>query len=108
MKKLVRIFNLIWFNKEALIWIIALILLAADNPGSHHYTLCPFHHAGLAICPGCGLGRSVTLFLHGNVVESLQMHPMGIPAVLILVYRSARLILRKENKKSLHKIYSYA
>lgn len=103
-----RFLKLVWHNREAVIWITALLLLAVDDPGAHHYTLCPFHNAGLNICPGCGLGRSITLFFHGEITTSLQTHPLGIAAVFMLTYRAVKLILRPENRTALIKNHNYA
>jgi len=33
-----------------------------------HLTLCPLALAGFHWCPGCGVGRSMILALHGQVV----------------------------------------
>jgi hypothetical protein len=42
---------------------------------------------GFKYCPGCGLGHSISYFLHGEVTRSLQTHPLGIIATVILVSR---------------------
>lgn len=76
---------------ELIIWTTALILLALDEPQkSHvqnHFTFCPLANLGVSWCPGCGLGRSITNLLHGNIKESIEQHWFGIPALLILLYR---------------------
>jgi hypothetical protein len=84
---------LIRFPVEAVIWLGALIALACINPEVHtHFTLCPLNNLGIDWCPGCGLGRAVSLLFHGEVVRSFQMHPLGIFAVAVLLYRSLCLI----------------
>ena len=76
---------------ELIFWIAALVLLAAAEPvppqDVNHFTFCPLASMGLSWCPGCGLGRSVTHLLHGNIMESIRFHWLGIPAVLIIGYR---------------------
>jgi len=76
---------------ELILWVAALILLGTSQPAvSHerkHFTFCPLANMGLSWCPGCGLGRSVTHLLHGNIMESIRFHWLGIPAVLIIGYR---------------------
>jgi hypothetical protein len=42
---------------------------------------------GFNWCPGCGLGRSLSHLLHGELRQSIQMHWFGIPALLVLLYR---------------------
>ena len=87
---------------ELILWVSALILLGTARPALHHeekhFTFCPLANMGLSWCPGCGLGRSVTHFLHGNVLESIRFHWLGIPAVLIIGYRIIVLV-RYEMKK---------
>lgn len=68
-------------------WVVALVLLYFANPAEYHHTLCPLGAAGFSWCPGCGLGRSITLLMHGDVLGSLQMHMMGIPVFSVLLYR---------------------
>jgi hypothetical protein len=75
------------FPPEALVWFIGLISLAWLTPGPNHFTICPFNHLGLDFCPGCGLGTSVSYFLHGEVSASLDAHPLGIIAFFILLFR---------------------
>jgi|GEM_PF-198648 len=76
---------------ELIFWITALALLAIAEPRDHtqvnHFSFCPLANLGLSWCPGCGLGRSITQFFHGNLKESIHQHWLGIPAVLIISYR---------------------
>jgi hypothetical protein len=75
-------------NLEALVWIAALLFLAFTHPdGSSHSSLCIFKDLGFKYCPGCGLGHSISYFLHGDVTRSLQTHPLGIFATVVLVSR---------------------
>ncbi len=75
-------------NLEAFVW-IAVIIYFAISPlaKAGHFTICPLSLAGFQHCPGCGLGRSIVLFLHGNVSESIAMHPLGIFALSIFIVR---------------------
>lgn len=75
-------------NFEAFIWIAAIIFFAL-SPVNHseHFTICPLSLAGFEHCPGCGLGRSLILLLHGNVSESMSMHPLAIPALALFTAR---------------------
>lgn len=75
-------------NIEALCWIAGLIFLAAIDPyASQHLSFCPLHNLGFDFCPGCGLGRSISLLFHGDVGGSFRAHPLGIPALVILLAR---------------------
>ena len=75
---------------EALIWVAALSALAMST-NEAHFTICPLKNAGVDFCPGCGLGRSISLFFHGEILASLQSHPLGIFAVIILSFRVVNL-----------------
>lgn len=75
---------------EALIWICGLSALAMWS-GETHFTLCPLKNAGLDICPGCGLGRSIALLFHGEFAASLRAHPLGLFAVIVLSFRIVNL-----------------
>jgi hypothetical protein len=88
--------NWLWHKKEALIWIGALIFLAASDPERHHNTLCPFDNLGFHYCPGCGLGRSVGFFFRLDLESSFFSHPLGIPAVLLLLYRSIKIFIKSK------------
>lgn len=73
---------------EAIIWMIGLLALALYDPAhQEHASLCIFNNIGFTYCPGCGLGRSISLLFHGDPVASFQAHPLGIIAVAILSHR---------------------
>ena len=81
-----------FFPLEAFIWSLALIVLAIYNPlTDQHMSFCIFKIFGFNYCPGCGLGRSISFLLHGDIGNSLKMHPLGIPALLILLFRIVNL-----------------
>ncbi len=81
---------------EALIWAGALVYLGFHDPTAEaQFTFCPLKNLGFDFCPGCGLGRSISYFLHGYPSLSFQIHPLGIPATFILAARSAALIIRR-------------
>lgn len=76
------------YNLEAFVWMAAIIAFAlSPAQSSGHLTICPLSLAGFEHCPGCGLGRAMILVLHGNVIESINMHPLAIPALTFLVIR---------------------
>ena len=83
-----NIVRLLWQRKEALIWMGALFILAVSNPAEHHYSLCPLDNLGFSYCPGCGLGRSIGYLFRLDFESSFYSHPLGIPATLMLIYRS--------------------
>ena len=35
-------------------------------------------------CPGCGIQRSISLLLQGNVIDSFLMYPALIPIIFLL------------------------
>jgi hypothetical protein len=79
-----------YFNKyfELAFWIIALIALAFTNPaGPPHFSLCPFKALGITWCPGCGIGHSISWLFHGSINNSWHAHWLGVPALVIILYR---------------------
>lgn len=78
---------------EAWAWAAGLVWLAMADPlASTAPALCLFRWAGVTWCPGCGLGRSVALLLHGDWRASLWTHPLGAVAVPVLGCRIVTLI----------------
>ena len=71
---------------ELVVWVTGLLFLAVAEPDGH-FTLCPLKNAGWNICPGCGLGHSVSLLFKGEFAASVEAHPLGIFAVIILSFR---------------------
>jgi hypothetical protein len=83
-----RIGKFLVHNLEAFIWLAVIIYFAASPVQfGNHFTNCPLSLAGFEHCPGCGLGRSMVLLLHGRVAESISMHPLGIFALGLFTVR---------------------
>lgn len=77
---------------EALMWSAGLVYLVTINPYQvQKFTLCPFHNLGISFCPGCGLGRSIAFLFHGDLINSLSAHPLGIIALIIITSRIIKL-----------------
>lgn len=91
---LVFLFHII--RSEIFIWSAALIYLAIfNNPQAVHFSICPLNHLGIEFCPGCGLGNSISWLFHGDLTGSINAHPFGIPAVIILLNRIFTLAKQK-------------
>jgi hypothetical protein len=92
--------------KEAAIWLAALGYFALSTPQlEQHLTVCAFNWLGFTHCLGCGIGRSIGFFMHGDVASSWQMHYLGIPVTLFLLYRSGFIIFNnyiKTTKPNYH------
>jgi hypothetical protein len=83
---------------EALFWLAAFIYLSLINPYTpKHLDLCLFSLVGIENCPGCGLGKSISMIFHGDFIGSFNSHPLGIPAILLIVKRIYKLIKNKIN-----------
>jgi hypothetical protein len=88
MRKDLHLVKFLVHNLEAFIWIAAILYFAVSPlPSGEHFTICPLSLAGFEHCPGCGLGRSLILLLHGHVNESFTMHPLALFALIVLVLR---------------------
>ncbi|WP_226389239.1 DUF2752 domain-containing protein [Penaeicola halotolerans] len=94
MEKSVDQLNRKVFPLEAVFWTIALISLALFTPSeASHFSLCPIDRLGFDFCPGCGLGRSMAWAFKGEFARSFSQHWLGIPAILLLIYRIFQLIV---------------
>lgn len=72
---------------------MAIMALGLFNPTSgSHFSLCPLKLLGFNWCPGCGIGHAIAYLLHGDIGNSLKAHWLGIPALLIILYRICNLI----------------
>jgi hypothetical protein len=65
---------------EAILWI------ASD------YSLCLLKNLGFIHCPGCNIGHAIAFAMHGQIHQSIAMHWLGIPAVLVLTSRIITLL----------------
>jgi len=85
---------------ELIFWIgsIAAILLL-DPQGGSHLSLCPLNQLGIDWCPGCGLGRSMSLLARGELQASWDMHPLALLAYVVIISRIWQLI---KNLKTTH------
>lgn len=87
------------FPLEAIIWFSGLVILACADPVQDaHISLCPIAYLGYDFCPGCGLGRSITLLFHGSLDSSLRTHPLGIIAAGMLIQRTVQLTNNHRNR----------
>ena len=92
-KNIIKVVN---DNLEAIMWSVALIYLMFINPYElNHFSFCLFNIIGIDFCPGCGIGRSISMIYHGDVLGSLKMHPLGIFALTMIFYRIISLLQRK-------------
>ncbi len=79
---------------EAVLWIAGLLYLYMVNPyETQHYTFCAFKLMGIDDCPGCGLGNSISMILHGDPSSSFHSHPLGIFALTVISFRIFTLLL---------------
>ncbi|MCF8365499.1 MAG: DUF2752 domain-containing protein [Bacteroidales bacterium] len=92
MKNTLHIAGFIYQHLELIIWVVIIILLFLPLPAEQHFTLCPLKNMGFDYCPGCGLGRSCNMAMHGKIIESLTMHPFGIFAIIVILFRIYSLI----------------
>ncbi|MDO6438686.1 DUF2752 domain-containing protein [Cyclobacterium sp. 1_MG-2023] len=85
---------------ELILWTIALLgLYTAGAETSHSFSLCPLDSLGFTWCPGCGIGRSIHYFMHGDFTTSWAFHPLGGFAFLVIILRIIELIKLNLNKK---------
>lgn len=89
---------------EWLILTIGLLVIALHNPYNDSASLCIIDRMGFTFCPGCGLGKSIALLFRGQLYASFEAHLLGIPAVLILIYRIIFIFRRNFTIKKLNQL----
>ncbi|WP_245868969.1 DUF2752 domain-containing protein [Pontibacter ramchanderi] len=88
---------------EAGAWVLGLVLLAVMEPaGDHLFSLCPLSWIWPDGCPGCGLGHSIAYLFRGEWTSSWRAHPLGLPALLLLSWRVAKLSAQSRKLYLLH------
>lgn len=92
---------------ELIVWVGAITIFSVSYPKTiNHFTLCPIENLGFLWCPGCGLGRSISYLLHGDLKLSVEQHWFGIPAFCILIFRIVQLFKKFAlNLMSINKLY---
>ncbi|MBX2971496.1 MAG: DUF2752 domain-containing protein [Flavobacteriales bacterium] len=73
-------------TSERMAWSVGLLVLFFGH-GDEGPTLCLFHWMGLTSCWGCGIGHALHDAMHLEFSASMEHHPLGIPILLILLYR---------------------
>lgn len=86
---------------ELIFWIGALVgIFLIDPYGPQHFTLCPLDNLGFNWCPGCGLGRAMSLLTKGDLKASWSMHPLAMFAFAVIVFRIIQLIRNIKTTKN--------
>lgn len=81
--------------REAYLWAAGLLAMATMDPtGEPLIGLCPLDALGFGFCPGCGLGHAIAYLARGELAASFHAHPLGGPAVLLLLHHITRLVQR--------------
>ena len=105
LNKIVKILKQI--DLEAFFWLTAFAYLAFINPYSpKDLDLCLFSLAGIENCPGCGLGKSISMVFHGDFTSSFNAHPLGIPAIILIVKRIYTIIKNRIQLSKIMEVYS--
>ncbi len=75
----VRSFPTAFIGLTGILALSALLPLpGADGRIAHLPSLCPFYALTGLPCPGCGLTRSFVCLGHGQFLQSLHWHPLGL------------------------------
>lgn len=92
---------------EAVFWLSAFVYLTVINPYTpKHLDFCLFSLVGIDNCPGCGLGKSISMVFHGDFAGSFNAHPLGIPAIILILKRIYKLINNKINLTKTMEVYN--
>ncbi|MEO8150943.1 MAG: DUF2752 domain-containing protein [Bacteroidia bacterium] len=72
---------------ELIIWIASLTFLYFNNPYVEQSSFCILKLLGFSWCPGCGIGHSISLLMHGEFQASFKAHWLGAFAFVVLLQR---------------------
>jgi hypothetical protein len=76
--------------KEPLIWFLALVVLYFIYPVSPgDFSICIYKYLGWENCWGCGIGKSLSCAMHGELTESFEYHTLGIFILPLMMSRIA-------------------
>jgi hypothetical protein len=59
-----------------------LVMIGVFDPQQYPFPKCPFRSLTGWLCPGCGSQRAMHQLLHGQVVESLRLNLLLLPALM--------------------------
>lgn len=63
------------------------------------YPGCPIYRLTGWYCPSCGGTRALKALAHGQVADSLRLHPLALPAVVFTAVYLVALLLNKLSGK---------
>lgn len=100
MVKFKESFGHIFFLHFEWIALAGMLIMAATIDPESASLFCPIDWAGIENCPGEGIGRSMSSAMRGDFYRSFELHPAGIPAVLILMTRVGTILNRNRKMKN--------
>ena len=74
---------------------VVLLLIPPGSKNAHWLPRCWFHEWTGLYCPGCGGTRALRALAHGQVADSLRLHPLVLPAVAFTAVFLVTLLLNK-------------
>ena len=87
-----RLFRLLHRHLELIFWPLALLFLALTASPQAHFSFCLIRLSGIPWCPGCGIGHALGYLLQGHLLLSWEAHPLGAPALFIILMRIFSLV----------------
>ena len=96
----------ILFNRIVQLIALGLLLLGFILPSDGMgVPLCTFKRWLRLPCPGCGLTRSVSSILHGDVLKSWNYHPLGIFFVGAALFLALNLALPRRRVVVIRRVF---
>ncbi|QDV69739.1 hypothetical protein Poly24_34560 [Rosistilla carotiformis] len=69
------------------------LLYHVEPNATSWYPKCPLHQMTGLHCPGCGITRSASALVHGDLATAVRMNPLAVlggPILVILLWRRGR------------------
>lgn len=99
MKAFKKIYKLFTNNLELIFWVSGFTYLSLFSPEHNHFSFCPLKQLGFSWCPGCGLGKSISMILRLDIIQSFKFHPLGAFAITIIILRIVQIIKNNRREK---------
>ncbi|HMY47528.1 MAG TPA: DUF2752 domain-containing protein, partial [Leptospiraceae bacterium] len=91
---------------------VVVFLAGLFLPLTRFPSICIFLYITGLPCPGCGLTRSIHLTLNGKILQALQFHPFGLPALAWLCFLILSIFIPSLSRfyvkhiKQIHRLYA--
>jgi hypothetical protein len=78
--------------------LVLFVLVFVDPRTARFAPVCPLHVATGLHCPGCGTGRALHAFVHGDLGRALRLNALTVAAIPVFLVLTLRAALRPQER----------